>query len=129
MSAYPVKNLATAGVVYVGSSQTDVVLGLSGLTGEGARSLRVNVKAEDVTIATGVTVQLQHLIADEYVDLTSANSSVAITAAGVYSIKMDIEIAADQADMPLSKQLRVVCSSGAGDEATFTTIDLLQAST
>lgn len=128
MSGYPVKSLLKVDEVVVGASASAQVLGESGLTGQGSRCIRVNIKAVDVTVATGITVRLQHQIADTYQNLTSANSQVAITADGVYSIKMMIERAADQADMPLSKQLRVVITTGAGDAATITAVDLLQAS-
>lgn len=128
MSAYPVKNLLKSGAVIVGASVSAQVLGETGLTGEGARSLRVNLKASDVTVTTGITVRLQQLIAGTFSNLASANSSVALTADGVYSIKMDIAKSADQVDMPLSKQLRVVITTGTGDAATIEVLDLLQAS-
>lgn len=98
----------------------------SGLTSGGSKHFRVNVKVTDVTVATGITLILQHLIIDEWKDLAGANASVAVTADGTYSLTQAVERSADQPNMPVSKQIRVVCSTGAGDAVTVQQVELLQ---
>jgi hypothetical protein len=127
MSGYPLKSILKSTVV-LGASVTAQELGTFGVSGQGSRSLRVNLKAESVTAGAGISVSLQHLIAGTYVALASSNASVAITADGVYSIRLDVAKAADQVDMPLSNQLRVVITTGVGSAVTISVLDLLQAS-
>lgn len=112
----------------VGASETDSVVAESGLSASGSRTLRVDIKADSVVVGGGITLQLQQLVVDEWKDLSSANSSVAITADGTYTIKMSDVISADQADMPLAKQLRVVVTTGAGSSLVLSSVLLLQAS-
>ena len=126
MSGYIMKDLLGAAKI-VGASQSNVDLGTSGLSASGCKSLRVHIKAEDVTLTTGITVRIQQLIFDTYVNLASANSSVAITADGSYVLRMDNIRSADQADMPLAKQIRLVVSTGTGDAVTISKVELFQA--
>lgn len=125
MSGYAIKSLIGQSAI-VGASVTAQELGTSGLSSLGAKSLRVHIKAEDVTVATGITVRLQQLVFSTWSNLASANSSVSITADGNYVIRMDNIRSADQADMPLSKQIRVVITTGAGDAVTISGLELLQ---
>ena len=112
----------------LGASLTDEVIAESGLSASGSRNLRLDIKAESVTVGAGITLQLQQLVVDEWKDLTSANSSVSITADSTVTIKLLELIAADQADLPLAKQIRVVATTGAGSAVTLSSVLLLQAS-
>jgi hypothetical protein len=127
VSGYPSKSILKSPVV-LGASVSAQELAVFGVSGQGSRSLRLNLKAESVTAGAGITVALQQLIAGTYVALASTNASVAITATGVVSIRLDVAKSADQVDMPLSNQLRVVITTGAGSAVTISEIDLLQAS-
>lgn len=118
--------LDTAGVTLGASVSNQVVSKEEGLSAGGALNLRITFKASSVTSSTGITAKLQHKIVDTWTDVNSANASVAITANGVYSIKLNKEVAADIADMPLCKQVRLVCSTGAGDAVTFNNILIQQ---
>lgn len=123
---YFIKRLAGQPVT-VGASDT-VVLGTSGLSAQGGRSLRLNLKVSGVTVGSGISVKLQHLIVDTFVDLASANSSVSIIANGVATLNMDAARTADQVDMPIAKQIRVVVTTAAGAAIQFDEVELLQAS-
>lgn len=127
MSGYPLKSILKAPAV-LGASITAQELAVFGVSGQGSRSLRVNLKAESVTAGAGITVSLQHLIAGTYVPLASSNASVAVTGNGVFSIRLDVAKSGDQVDMPLSNQVRVVITTGAGSAVTISQLDLLQAS-
>ena len=128
MNGYASKELIKKSTV-VGASETDLPLGDpdgKALSAGGSKYLRINISASSVTVTTGITCQIQQRVGQTWSDLSSANSSVSITADGDFSMKMAIDIAADQVDMPLSNQLRVTVTTGAGDAVTFDRIDLFQ---
>lgn len=126
MNGYSPKSMIKATKV-VGASEAGLQVSESmGLTAGGSCSLRVDIKVEAVTVGAGITFKLQHMVVDTFKDLSSANSSVAITANGTYSLKMNVNIAADQVDMPLAKQIRVVAVTGAGSAVTISQMQLLQ---
>jgi hypothetical protein len=127
MSGYPSKSILKAPLV-VGEEETSLVVATFGVSGQGSRSLRVNFKVSDVTVADGITLSLMQDIAGTKVALASTNASVAVTADGVVSIRLDAAKSADQVDMPLSNQLDVVVTTGTGDAVTIDRIDILQAS-
>jgi len=97
-----------------------------GLSAGGSIHLRVDILVSAVTVGSGITAKLQQKRFDTWADLASANSSVAITAAGEVTIRLLVERAADQADMPLAKQVRVVVTTAAGAAVTVDKVRLLQ---
>jgi hypothetical protein len=100
-----------------------------GTTAGGAKNLRVDLQVSGVTVVGSITAKLQMATtdADTYADLAGANASVAITADGYFSLRQNIEVAADQPNMPLKKMVRVVIvTTNAGDEVTVDHAYVLQ---
>ena len=107
----------------VGASETDTVVAEFSVDWESALHFRLDVVCSSVTVASGITVQVQDkALGGSYEDLSSANSAVAITGNGTFSITLLLERAADQVDLPLKKSCRLVCTTGAGDTVTFDTV-------
>lgn len=95
-----------------------------GLTHETSLNLRVMIEVTGVTVAGSITAKLQAAYPDgTFADFAGANASAAITANGTYSIRQNIEIAADQPNMPLTKMVRVVLTTtNAGDAVTVSKV-------
>lgn len=95
---------------------------------ESALNFRADIVCSSVTVTTGITakVQIDPAATNNYVDLASGNASVSITADGVFSIKLNIQRAADQADLPLAKPCRILITTGAGDAVTIDKIYIQQ---
>lgn len=91
--------------------------------------LRVDVKASAVTVVGSITAKLQHRSPNgSFVDLVGANASVVISADGLFTITQLVERSADQPNMPIRKQIRVVITTtNAGDEVTVDNVWLYQA--
>jgi len=92
-----------------------------GLTYNGSLNLRVDVVTSAVTVGAGITVKLQMRSGnfEAWADVAGANASASVTAAGTFSMRQNVEVAADQANMPLKKQVRVVATTGAGSAVTI----------
>ena len=88
--------------------------------------LRVDIIAASVTVVGSITAKLQHKSpGGSYVDMGGANASVAITAAGEFSLTQLVERAADQVNMPIKEMVRVVLTTtNAGDAVTISSIHL-----
>lgn len=100
-----------------------------GVTDGGSKNLRVSIRCSGVTVVGSIAAKLQMAVTsnDTYVDLAGANASVSITADGIVHLRQNIEVAADQPNMPLLKHLRVVLTTtNAGDEITIDNVYLLQ---
>ena len=84
------------------------------------RYLLIDVVASAVTSTTGITARFQ----DKSGTGTTWNTkkTVAITIAGMVSISLLPEVAADQAHLPLRKQGRVVVTTGVDDAVTMDSI-------
>lgn len=82
--------------------------------------LRIDLEVSGVTVVGSIAAKLQmRSPGGTYTDLAGANASVAITTNGVYGITQLVDRAADQANLPLRKMLRVVLTtSNAGDAVT-----------
>ena len=100
----------------------------AGLTAGGCLNLRVTVEASSVTVVGSITAKLQHRSpGGAFADLAGANASVTITADGSFSMRQNVQVSADQANMPLHKQVRVVLTTtNAGDEITIDKIYIQQ---
>lgn len=100
-----------------------------GLTSGGSLNLRVDIKASAVTVVGAITAKLQHKSTNgTYSDLAGANASVTISTAGYFSLRQNVEIAADQPNMPIKSMVRVVLSTtNAGDAVTIDDIWIQQA--
>lgn len=99
-----------------------------GLSAGGSLNLRIDLEVTGVTVVGSIAAKLQmRSPGGSYTDLAGANASVAITAAGTFSIRQNVEVAADQPNMPLQKMCRVVLTTtNAGDQVTISAIYVQQ---
>jgi len=127
MNGYSPKDIIRESVA-VGASETETPISKdTGLTAGGAvDGFRIMFKVSSVTVTSGITAKLQMRTLDAWTDMAGANASVAITADGEYTLKQLALISADQPNFPVSKQVQVVCTTGAGDAVTFDKMVLLQ---
>lgn len=114
--------------VTVGASESEASVSKdTGLSAGGAlEGFRIMMKVSSVTASTGITAKVQQRTLDAWTDLAGSNASVSITGNGEFLIKQLALISADQPNFPLSKQIRVVCTTGAGDTVTFDEMVILQ---
>lgn len=91
---------------------------------QGDGPLLVDIKASDVTVATGITAFLQ----DSSDGFTTVNNkkSVAITADGTFTISLLADLAGDQSHYPIRNSLRIVLDTGAGDTVTIDEIRIIR---
>ncbi len=85
------------------------------------RALRVDIEVSAITVVGSITAKLQHKSPNgaAWVDMTGANATLALTTTGTATITQLVERAADQANMPIRQQIRVVVSNtNAGDTVT-----------
>lgn len=127
MNGYSPKDIINQPVV-LGASETNTVVSKdTGLSAGGAvDGFRIMMKVSSVTVTTAITAKVQQRTLDAWTDLAGANASVSITADGEFVIKQLALIAADQPNFPCSKQIRVLCTTGAGDAVTFDEMVILQ---
>ena len=99
-----------------------------GLSAGGSLNLRLDLEVSGVTLVGSITAKLQHRSpGGSFADLAGANASVSITADGVVSMTQNVQVAADQPNMPIRKMVRVVLSTtNAGDEVTIDKVYLSQ---
>lgn len=100
-----------------------------GVSAGGAKNLRVDIQVSGVTVVGSIAAKLQMATTTTgtYADLAGANATVAITANGDFSLRQNVEIAADQPNMPLKKHLRVVLTTtNAGDAVTIDHVYVMQ---
>lgn len=101
-----------AGVVTASPCSKEVVL-----TPGGLRAVRVDMKVSGVTVVGSISVILQH--GNEVLGWVDA-ATAAVTTNGVVSIKLLDTVAADQTQLPLGGNVRIVTTTtNAGDEVTF----------
>jgi len=77
------------------------------ITPNGSRALRVDIKVSAVTVAGGITAIVQVVNPAGAVD----TKSVAITAAGEFSIKFLDTVVADQTYLPLAAHAQIVLTT------------------
>lgn len=101
----------------------------TGLTAGGSLNLRVDLDVTGVTVVGSIVAKLQHRTpSGAYQDLVGANASVTITSNGSFSMRQNVEVAADQPNMPLRRMLRVVLTTtNAGDAITISKVWVQQA--
>lgn len=108
----------------IGASETDVEITNSiALSSMDSLNLRIDLVVSGVTVGGGITARLQEKVSKgTWQDLNSANSSVAITADGVATIRLNKETTADLVDIPVSRDVRVLVNTGAGSTVTIDTV-------
>jgi hypothetical protein len=111
-----------------GINTNKVISEEAGLSYHGTLNLRVDIEVSAITLVGTATAKIQgRSPGGSYTDYAGANASVAITATGVFSIKQNVQVTADQANMPLHKNFRVVLSTtNAGDSVTIGAVYLSQ---
>lgn len=100
----------------------------TGLNWGSVARLRIDIKASGVTSVGTITAALQDRAPNgTFTTLAGANASVVITAAGFFTITQLVERAADQPNIPIRKQIRVVLTTtNAGDAVTIDNVWLYQ---
>ena len=109
------------------TAQTPISRDIS-LTAGGSKNLRIDVEVSGVTQVGTLTLTLQGRSPNgSFADLAGANASATVTANGTVSLTQNIEVAADQPNMPLPKQLQVtLTTTNAGDAITIDKVWVLQ---
>lgn len=93
------------------------------ITAGGSKNIVVKVTASGVTVAGSISAKLQSAIGADWVDAKLAT----VAADGSVYIRMNIEVAADQAALPLLNKGRVVVTTtNAGDIVTISDVQVLQ---
>ena len=93
------------------------------ITAGGSKNIVVKLVVSGVTVVGSISAKLQSAIGADWVDA----KSVSITADGNVYIKLNIEVAADQAALPLLNKGRVVITTtDAGDEVLVSEAQILQ---
>lgn len=91
---------------------------------EGALNGIIKLKVSSVTQVGTITPKLQTANGSDWVDV---KSGTAITAAGIQYIRWNIEVAGDQAVLPLLNKSRVVVTTtNAGDALTIDLCEVLE---
>lgn len=107
----------------VGASVTNAPISrVYPITAGGAIHHVVCIDVTSVTLTTAITAKLQTAIGSVWQD----SKTVSITANGRYFIKLNVEVSGDQTYLPLLNSGRVVLTTGSGDTATITAVNILQ---
>lgn len=122
-NGYSADNVVISPSPVVGASQTNsVVTRAYPITAGGSLHHVVVIDATGVTVTTAITAKLQTSVGTIWAD----SKTVAITATGRFYIKLSAETSADQTYLPLLNNGRVVVTTGTGDTATITAVNILQ---
>ena len=125
--------LASAGVTQGASITAGVISKEFHITAQGALNLRVDLIADAVTVAAGITWKLQTSSgidedgAQDWIDF-GAPTTVAIAADGSTSLALNVQdVTNDEAYLPLRPLGRIVLTTGVGDTATIERLSVMQA--
>lgn len=126
MSPKAIKKFGLAAISGIVSNQA--ISEETGVSYHGSKNLRIDIEVSGVTVVGSITAKIQgRTPGGSYTDYAGANASVSITGNGSFSIRQNIEVAADQANMPLHKNLQVVLTTtNAGDQVTVGTVYITQ---
>lgn len=93
-------------------------------SGRGSLNMRVEAEVTGVTQVGTMTITLQGKSPNgTYANLAGANATATFTANGTVTLRQNVEVAADQPNMPLPSQMRVVLTTtNAGDIVTISHI-------
>lgn len=119
MSGYTTKNVLkelTAQSVAANASAQLVSADQIHVFAEDSLHFRVDVAISAIVVATGISLILQHSYNGS--DWDNAKT-VALTTTGRKALTMLVEVAADQAILPLRPLCRLVVTTGAGDSVTI----------
>ena len=94
------------------------------ITAGGALNQVIRIVASGVAVTGAITAKLQTSIGTDWED----SKTVSITADGTYYIRLNVQVAGDQAFLPLLNKGRlVVTTTNAADEVTIDSVHVLQA--
>lgn len=84
------------------------------------RAMRLDIECSGVTKTTGITVKLQHAVADgeDFADVDSTDAAVTIDDDGWFAIVLSSTNSSTADLFPLRQLARVVVSTGADDAVT-----------
>jgi hypothetical protein len=95
------------------------------VTAGGALYMVVDIVVSGVTVGSGITAILQSS-SDGFTTQAVDAKSVAITADGIYSIRLLANDSADWTYLPLRSSMRVVVTTGAGSALTVNEVRVIQ---
>ena len=123
--AYYPQECKASNVTVVGASQTNAPISLTfSVSKAGSLNILVAIQCSSVTAGAGITAKLQSSVTGaDWLD----GNSVSVTGNGWFYIRMNIEVSADQAKLPLADLGRVVLTTGAGSAATIDAVYVVQA--
>ncbi len=123
-NGYSPKGFALADRTYSGVLTNEPISGETSITAGGSLHGIIKLKVSSVTQVGTITPKLQTANGSDWVDV---KSGTAITAAGTQYIRWLVEVAGDQAVLPLLAKVRVVLTTtNASDALTVDTCELLQ---
>lgn len=116
LDSKPAGLLPVAGVVTALAISNEVTP-----TAMGSLNMRVEIEVSGVTQVGTLTCTLQGKSPNgTYANLAGATATATFTAAGTITLRQNVEVAADQPNMPLPSHLRVVLTTtNAGDAVTI----------
>lgn len=124
MNGWSATDVSLQGKVVSGVVTNEPITKEPGVTAGGALNGVLRLVVTNVTQVGTITPKLQTAIGDTWVDV---KSGTAITAASTQYIRWNIEVAGDQAVLPLLNKLRVVMTTtNASDTVTVASCELLQ---
>lgn len=127
MIRYTAYNVTLVPNIAVGASATNTVVSrVFPISGRGALNCVIKLTAGSVTSSTGITAKLQ--TSTGYSATFVDSKTVTITGNGDFYIKLQTANSSDQTYLPLLNQGRLVVSSGSGDAATITLVEVVQES-
>lgn len=123
-NGWSANDIAITGIIVSGVQSNFPVTKEDRVSAGGALNGIVKFKCSSVTQVGTITPKIQTANGSDWVDV---KSGAAITAAGIQYIRWNIEVAADQAVLPLLNRMRVVVTTtNAGDALTIDTCEFLQ---
>jgi hypothetical protein len=124
MSGWSATEVALVGKVVSGVVANEPISKEPAVTAGGALNGIFKLKVSAVTQAGTITPKLQSANGDDWVDI---KAGAVITASGTQYIRWNIEVAADQAVLPLLNKCRLVLTTtNASDSVTIDSCELLQ---
>ncbi len=121
MAGLLVKNVKLPSVSAIAGVVTaQVISEVFPISAEGSLNFRADIEVTTVTQVGTLTLALQTRSPNgTWTTVASTNGSKTFTAAGTVSIRLNVEVAGDQADMPLQQQARLILTTtDAGDRVT-----------
>lgn len=125
MNGWSAKNITLVPIQAISGVVTNRLASLEGwpITAGGSLNMVIKIKVSAATVAGSITAKLQTAEGDDWQD----SKTVALTAPGVFYIKLQTSVTADQPFLPLLNKGRlVVTTTNAGDSVTISEVALLQ---